>query len=245
MTHLSVNLNKIALIRNSREGKVPDVLHFAHQAIEFGAMGITVHPRPDGRHIRTHDVHRLAKNIPVEFNIEGYPTPEFIQLVHEITPAQVTLVPDDPNQLTSDHGWDLKKEGKRLIPIIARFRDAGIRVSLFMDPEPEDMIRAANVDADRVELYTEEYATTFDTPRGDEVLQSYVESAKRAALEGLGVNAGHDLDQRNLKHFCTHVPNLLEVSIGHALISEALTDGWETTIRNYVAILNHTKNQTQ
>lgn len=238
MTSLSVNLNKIAWLRNSRDGGTPDVLTFAHRAIDFGAKGITVHPRPDGRHIRKPDVYGLAEAISVEFNIEGNPTPEFINLVHEVKPAQVTLVPDDPNQLTSDHGWNLSVEGERLKPIIMRFREAGIRVSLFMDPVPEDISLASDVGADRVELYTEGYASDYGTAKGEATLQTYINSAKCAAEAELGVNAGHDLNQENLAEFCRRVPGVLEVSIGHALVSEALEEGWETTVRNYVAILD-------
>lgn len=239
MTHLSVNLNKIALIRNSREGHAPNVVEFALTAIAFGAQGITVHPRPDGRHIRRDDVFALAKAIDVEFNIEGNPTPEFNALVHEVKPAQVTLVPDDPAQLTSDHGWDLKKEAESLKPIIAAYRDAGIRVSLFMDPIPKQIVAARDCGADRVELYTEAYAAAYGSDDGGATLSAYVESAQAALDAGLGVNAGHDLNQANLDVFCREVPNVLEVSIGHALISEALVDGWETTIRNYVSILQN------
>ncbi len=237
MTRLSVNLNKIALIRNSRGCATPDVLWFAHRAIACGAMGITVHPRPDARHIRSDDVHTLSTAMDVEFNIEGNPTPEFIQLVLEAKPAQVTLVPDDPNQLTSDHGWDLAKDGAWLEPIIATFKTQGIRVSLFMDPVPESMALAAEVGADRVELYTELYAQAWGTDQQETVLQDFVDSAMAAEVAGLGVNAGHDLNQENLGEFARRVPNLLEVSIGHALISEALVDGWEPTVRSYVSIL--------
>lgn len=237
MTQLSVNLNKIAWIRNSREGTTPDVVSFAHRAIEYGAMGITVHPRPDGRHIRTQDVYDLSKAIDVEFNIEGNPTPEFIDLVNDVCPAQVTLVPDDPDQLTSDHGWDLSTTSEFLEPIIADFKSRGIRVSLFMNPEPETIALAAAVGADRVELYTESYAQAWGTDRHESVLQTFIDSGVQAELAGLGLNAGHDLNQENLGEFSARVPNLLEVSIGHALISEALVDGWESTVRSYVSIL--------
>lgn len=237
MTHLSVNLNKIALLRNSRDGYSPDVVAFAHQSIAYGAMGITVHPRPDARHIRRTDVYALSKAIDVEFNIEGNPTPEFNELVLEVRPAQVTLVPDDPNQLTSDHGWNLHKDSDLLRPIIARYREAGIRVSLFMDPVADDIHLASDVGADRIELYTEGYARAYGTPDQESILETYVASAQKAAESGLGVNAGHDLNQANLGEFCRRVPGVLEVSIGHALVSEALVQGWETTVRNYVSIL--------
>jgi pyridoxine 5-phosphate synthase len=238
MTQLSVNLNKIALLRNSREGSEPNVVSFAQRSIELGAMGITVHPRPDGRHIRHKDVFALSKAISVELNIEGNPTREFVELVHEVKPAQVTLVPDDPSQLTSDHGWDVVKDGDFLCPIISDFRLADIRVSLFMDPVPDDISRAAEVGADRVELYTEAYARTYGTGEQEGVLQGYIDSGVRAGEVSLGLNAGHDLSQKNLGEFCRRVPNVLEVSIGHALVSEALVQGWEATIRNYVSILN-------
>lgn len=237
MTALSVNLNKIALLRNSRGGQQPGVLDFALQAIRFGAQGITVHPRPDGRHIRRHDVYDLKDAIDVELNVEGFPAPEFNEMVMDIRPAQVTLVPDDPGQLTSDHGWDVSSHTEYLKPIVAAFRDAGMRVSLFMDPDAGRIAEAAEVGADRVELYTESYAKAFGTDAQDAVLQSFIDSATAASDAGLALNAGHDLNQQNLGLFCSSVSDVLEVSIGHALISEALVDGWETTIRNYLSIL--------
>jgi pyridoxine 5-phosphate synthase len=240
MTQLSVNVNKIALLRNSRGGDVPGVLDFALRAIEFGAEGITVHPRPDGRHIREHDVQALREAIQVELNIEGNPTPDFIALVQNATPAQVTLVPDDPAQLTSDHGWNLEKDAEGLKPIIADFKNSGIRVSLFMDPIPENMAAAAQVGADRVELYTEAYGKDFGTAKGSATLQTYIDTAVAATESGLAINAGHDLNQANLGEFCRRVPEVLEVSIGHALVAEALIGGWENTIRSYVRILKET-----
>ncbi len=237
MTLLSVNLNKIALVRNSRGSTQPDPLEFAQNAIAYGAQGITVHPRPDARHVRSDDVHRLSANIDVEFNIEGNPSEAFNALVNQVKPAQVTLVPDAPTQLTSDHGWDLSADGDSLKPIIDEFKSNGIRVSLFMDPVPETMVLAKDIGADRIELYTEAYAQAWGTDKQESVLQSFIDSAEQAHGCGLGINAGHDLNQENLGMFASRVPNVLEVSIGHALISEALIDGWETTIRNYVSIL--------
>jgi len=217
MTRLSINLNKIAWLRNSRGIDTPSVLDFARKSIDYGAHGITVHPRPDGRHIRTRDVHALAESLSVEFNIEGNPTAAFIELVNEVKPSQVTLVPDDPDQLTSDHGWDLAQDGERLKPIIETFKSHDIRVSLFMDPVPELVSEAAGLGADRVELYTESYARAWGTEAQADVLQSFVDTAVQAGEAGLGINAGHDLNQENLGEFCSRVPNLLEVSIGHAL----------------------------
>lgn len=239
MTLLSVNLNKIALIRNSRGSHTPDPLSFALKAIEFGAQGITVHPRPDSRHIRTDDVYALAKGVDVEFNIEGNPTSAFCELVNTVKPAQVTLVPDDPAQLTSDHGWDLNTKTTYLEPIIAEFKANGIRVSLFMDPIPSMMPIAAQIGADRIELYTEAYAQAWGTVNQENVLQSFIDTAQEATGSGLGINAGHDLNQENLVEFVRRIPNLLEVSIGHALVSEALVDGWESTIISYVSILEN------
>ena len=237
MTQLSVNLNKIALIRNSRGGAQPNVVEFALRAIEFGAHGITVHPRPDGRHIRRDDVFALKDAINVELNIEGYPSEDFNALVREVKPAQVTLVPDDPAQLTSDHGWDLEQHGEALKPIIDAYCTAGIRVSLFMDPVAEKIAAVKNHGADRIELYTEAYAKAYRTKDEAAVLQTYVDAAQAALDEGLGVNAGHDLNQANLGLFCSDVPNVSEVSIGHALVSEALVEGWKKTIQNYISIL--------
>ena len=237
MTILSVNLNKIALLRNSRGGTKPDVVHFAQESIRFGAQGITVHPRPDARHIRRDDVYALSETLNVEFNIEGYPAEAFNEMVLEVKPTQVTLVPDDPGQLTSDHGWDVRAHADFLTQIIDTFREAGIRISLFMDPDPARVSEAAEVGADRIELYTESYAQAFGTEQQQLVLQSFVDTAEAAAAAGLKINAGHDLNQENLGLFVSSVPNVLEVSIGHALVGEALVDGWETTIRNYVSIL--------
>lgn len=235
-TQLSVNVNKIALLRNSRGGSVPDVLHAALTAIAAGAHGITVHPRPDARHITYEDVHSLKAALRVELNIEGNPTPDFLDMVCDVKPAQCTLVPDEPGQLTSDHGFDLRKSGAALVSIVKRLHDHGIRVSLFMDPTPGDMALAKQTGADRIELYTEGYASAF--ARGDytAVLDQYVASAAAARAAGLGINAGHDLNQKNLGAFLNAIPDVAEVSIGHALISEAIYDGLVPTVKAYAAI---------
>jgi pyridoxine 5-phosphate synthase len=236
VTQLSVNVNKIALLRNSRGGGVPDVLHAAQTAIAAGAHGITVHPRPDARHITYADVCTLKAAIKVELNIEGNPTLDFLDMVCDVKPAQCTLVPDEPGQLTSDHGYDLRKSGTTLLPIVKRLRDHKIRVSLFMDPLPGEMALAKQTGADRIELYTEGYAAAF--ARGDykAALQRYVDSAAAARAAGLGINAGHDLNQKNLGAFLDAIPDVAEVSIGHALISEAIYDGLVPTVKAYAAI---------
>ena len=241
LTKLSVNLNKVALLRNARTIGIPSVLRAAEICIEAGAHGITVHPRPDERHIRRQDVFELAdvlKSTPeVEFNIEGNPFPEFMELVLKVAPTQCTLVPDSPEAFTSDHGWDLKAEGERLRPIISRLKDAGIRTSLFMETEPEQIGLARNVGADRVELYTEPYAAAF--ARGvevEETLENFRHAAEKAQSVWLGVNAGHDLNLHNLGLFCS-IPNVMEVSIGHALISDALEMGLSNAVRAYLKVL--------
>jgi len=238
MTRLSVNLNKVALLRNSRNVGIPSVVRAATIALAAGAHGITVHPRPDGRHIRPHDVYdlaRLLKGHPeAEFNIEGNPYHSVLDLVREVRPQQCTLVPDDPGAFTSDHGWNLKREGGRLKPIIAELKALGIRVSLFMDPVAAAMPAARNVGADRVELYTEPYARAFGTAEEKQVLARYVLAARAAQQVGLGVNAGHDLNQDNLPLFLAMVPGVLEVSIGHALIADALEAGLAQTVRDYL-----------
>jgi pyridoxine 5-phosphate synthase len=238
MTRLSVNLNKIALLRNQRDVGLPDVLRAARTCMAAGAQGITVHPRPDERHIRDQDVYDLAKIVTVEFNIEGNPIPKFMDLVREIRPTQCTLVPDDPDQTTSDHGWDLEKDGARLVPIVRDLKDAGIRVSLFLDPDLRQIELAQQTGADRIELYTEPYARAFAQGRYEEVLSQYAECAKAAQSMGLGINAGHDLNLENLGVFLAEVPGVLEVSIGHALIAEALWLGLEETVKRYLEILN-------
>ena len=237
MTHLSVNVNKVALLRNSRGADLPSVTKAAQTAVQNGANGITVHPRPDARHIRYQDVHDLKAMLDVELNVEGNPTPEFLDLVCDAAPAQCTLVPDEPGQLTSDHGWDLEKDGAGLVPVIKRLKEGGIRVSLFMDPVPGNIALARQTGADRVELYTESYAKAFAAGDGEKVLEQYIEAAATAEAAGLGVNAGHDLNQENLGLFIKAIPAVAEVSIGHALFCEALYDGLATTVRSYVEVL--------
>ncbi|MGE5526257.1 MAG: pyridoxine 5'-phosphate synthase [Rhodospirillaceae bacterium] len=241
MTHLSVNLNKIALLRNSRTLGIPSVTRAASIALEAGARGITVHPRPDGRHIRTHDVHDLIevlKRYPdAEFNIEGNPYHSVLDLVMSVRPHQFTLVPDDPSAFTSDHGWDLERDGARLAPIIAQLKHIGVRVSLFMDPEPAAMGRAAALGADRVELYTEPYAASYGGDNEAATLERYTAAADAARRAGLAINAGHDLNQQNLGKLVAAIPDIAEVSIGHALTAEALEDGLAITVKNYVRIL--------
>ncbi len=244
-TILSVNVNKIALLRNSRGGRVPDVLHAAHTAIAAGAHGITVHPRPDARHITYDDARNLKAAITVELNIEGNPTPDFLDMVCAVRPAQCTLVPDDPGQLTSDHGYDLRAKGAELAPIIRQLHEQSIRVSLFLDPVPGDMALAKETGADRIELYTEGYASAYAEGDFHPILQRYVESANAARAAGLGINAGHDLNQKNLGAFLDAIPDVAEVSIGHALISEAIYDGLVPTVKAYVAICNKNRVFTQ
>lgn len=232
-TKLSVNINKIATIRNSRGGNNPNVLQAAIDCQKFGADGITVHPRPDERHIRYNDVRDISPMITTEFNIEGNPMEDkFVDLVLEVKPHQVTLVPDDPGQITSNHGWDTIKQADYLRKIISVFKDAGIRVSIFIDPVEEMAAAAADTGTDRVELYTEDYAKQY-LQNKESAIKNYVAAAQKAADRGLGLNAGHDLDLNNLQYFSTHIPNLLEVSIGHALISDALYYGLENTIQLY------------
>lgn len=234
MTKLSVNINKIATLRNSRGGNNPDVIKSAIDIQNFGADGITIHPRPDERHIRYADVYALKKIITTEFNIEGNCREEkFIDLVLKNKPDQVTLVPDELGQLTSDHGWDTIKNRDYLIEIIDVFKKAGIRVSIFVDPVIEMVEGAKKTGADRIELYTEGYATKFQKGNKEEAIRSYTEAAKKAVELGLGINAGHDLDLHNLKYFSQNIPGLLEVSIGHALISDALYLGLENAVQIY------------
>jgi len=240
MTRLSVNINKVALLRNTRNNGIPSVIHAAEQSIAAGAHGITVHPRPDGRHIREMDVYELAvvlKRYPeIEFNIEGNPFPDFLKLVHIIRPHQCTLVPDDPAAFTSDHGWNLKADAKGLRPIIAEIKEYGARVSLFMDADSDQWSVAREIGADRVELYTEPYAEAFGRPDFDRVFEQYAAAAAAAQAAGLGVNAGHDLNLANLGAFC-RIPGILEVSIGHALIADALEMGISNAVRAYLRIL--------
>ena len=233
MTKLSVNINKFATLRNSRGGNNPDVLKAAADAQRFGADGVTVHPRPDERHIRYRDVRDIEKIITTEFNIEGNCREQkFIDLVLEVKPHQVTLVPDAEGQLTSDHGWDTLKHRDYLREVIGIFKSEGIRVSIFVDPVIEMVEGAAETGTDRIELYTEAYARTFATDRED-AIAPYIEAARMANELGLGINAGHDLDLHNLAYFRQHIPGLLEVSIGHALICDALYLGYENAIQLY------------
>ena len=233
MVRLSVNINKIATLRNSRGGNIPNVLQAAINAERFGAQGITVHPRPDERHIRYADVREIPAFIHVEFNVEGYPSHNFIELVKEVKPAQVTLVPDAHDAITSNAGWDTVKNEQFLREIVSEMRNAGIRTSIFVDPILTFVEHAKKSGADRIELYTEPYATKFQFNK-EEAIKAYIHSAKLAVELGLGINAGHDLNLDNLKYFATMVPGLLEVSIGHALIAEAIYLGLENTIQMYL-----------
>lgn len=233
MVRLSVNINKIATLRNARGGNVPDVIRAALDCERFGAQGITVHPRPDERHIRIQDVHDLKQVLTTEFNIEGNPTQSFIDLVIKIRPAQVTLVPDAPGQLTSDHGWDTRKNKERLREIIAEFHRHQIRTSIFIDADTDMIAHAAETGTDRIELYTESYARDYpENPQ--KAINAFVEAAITARKVGLGMNAGHDLSLENLRFFAQNIPGLLEVSIGHALISDALYYGLENSIQLYL-----------
>lgn len=232
MTKLSVNINKVATLRNARGGNNPDVCRFAQDCEMMGAEGITVHPRPDERHIRRPDVYALRPLLTTEFNIEGYPSLEFIELVLQVKPAQVTLVPDAPDQLTSNHGWDTTTYQDFLTEVVATFNEAGIRTSIFVDPDVKMIEYAAKTGADRVELYTEPYAAGYAANR-EEAVSPYVVAAKAAHKFGLGLNAGHDLSLENLAYFAQSVPYLDEVSIGHALICDALYFGLSETIRRY------------
>lgn len=239
MTRLSVNINKVALLRNSRGRNYPSVAWFATRCLELGAHGITLHPRPDQRHARNSDVHELraivARHPGAELNVEGNPTPEFLDLVIAANAHQCTLVPDLPGQLTSDHGWNVGSERARLGPILKRLRNAGIRSSLFIDHDSPDFTLARELGAERVELYTEPYAAGFDGPNSKPVLAAFARAAALAQAAGLGVNAGHDLNLRNLPAFLT-IPGILEVSIGHALVVECLENGLASTLASYLEI---------
>ena len=241
-TSLSVNLNKVALIRNTRHLGIPSVTRAATLCLEAGANGITVHPRPDERHIRAADVHDLAalmKNWPGrEFNIEGNPFQNLMDFVRQVRPHQCTFVPDSEGQFTSDHGWNLAHDAERLRPLIAEAQSLGVRVSLFMDADPQAMAGAKAVGADRVELYTEPFAAAWGKPAQDAQLQRFSQAAQAALDVGLGVNAGHDLNQDNLRAFASEVPGLQEVSIGHALIADALELGYSSTVQAYLRCLN-------
>lgn len=239
MTLLSVNVNKIALLRNSRGRDYPSVTGFVETCLGLGVRGITVHPRPDERHVRRRDVVEIAELLTsrpgVEFNIEGYPSAEFLDLVLAVRPAQCTLVPDAPGQLTSDHGWDVDSNRPLLQQVTSRLRDNGIRSSLFMDPVVAEVDRVCALPVDRIELYTEEYAQGYGTFRQAQVLEKYRLAAAHARELGLGVNAGHDLNLDNLAEFLK-IPGIIEVSIGHALVVESLHLGIETVIQRYLAI---------
>lgn len=241
MTVLSVNLNKLALLRNSRGRNYPDLLEYATHFIKLGAGGITIHPRPDERHIKYVDAHKLsallAPHDGVELNIEGYPSDSFMQLVADTRPAQCTLVPDAPEQLTSDHGWDFHQDGAFVKDVLTELRQLGIRSSVFLDPDPEQARLAAAAGADRIELYTEAYAEAFGTAIQDQVLARFRETSATAQAEGLGVNAGHDLDLHNLSTFL-NIPDILEVSIGHALTIESIDHGMAAVVKKYLAICN-------
>lgn len=233
MTKLSVNINKIATLRNARGGDVPSVTGVALDLERFGAQGITIHPRPDERHITRKDVYDLKPLVKTEFNIEGNPHRPFIDMVLEVKPEQVTLVPDADDAITSNAGWDCEKNMDFLKSVISEFKNAGIRTSIFLDPNPEMVKFAAETGADRIELYTEAYAKHY-TDNKEQAIKSYYETAVVASEFGLGINAGHDLSLENLKYFSDNIPNLLEVSIGHALISEALYLGLENTVQAYL-----------
>lgn len=231
-TNLSVNINKVATLRNARGENVPDVQKVAADCEAFGADGITVHPRPDERHIRRDDVFKLRPIVKTEFNIEGYPSPEFMELVLQVRPEQVTLVPDAPSQITSNTGWDVAEHIDFLTEVVDRLNEAGIRSSIFVNPTVENIKNAAKTGADRVELYTKPYADNFAADPAA-AIAPFIEASKAAHSEGLGVNAGHDLNLQNLAYFYRNMPYLDEVSIGHALISDALYLGLKETIRQY------------
>lgn len=236
MSILSVNVNKVATLRNSRGKNLPDVVETSVKIIEFGGQGITVHPRPDGRHIRWPDVQDLKKQISVELNIEGYPSDHFLEKVLQTAPAQCTLVPDPPEVLTSNAGWRLNGNEAILKKAIDKLKTKNIRVSLFVDPnqiEMKELIAFRDMGADRVELYTESYADTYGTEEQDEVFAKFQKCAQLAHSMGLGVNAGHDLNLKNLKYFSDNIPELDEVSIGHAIVCDALDYGWQSTIQKY------------
>lgn len=233
MTKLSVNINKIATLRNARGGDVPSVTQIAVDAQRFGAQGITIHPRPDERHITRKDVYDLKPLVTTEYNIEGNPHRPFIDMVLDVKPEQVTLVPDADDAVTSNAGWDCEKHLGFLTDVIAEFREAGIRTSVFLDPNPDMVKFAAQTGTDRIELYTEAYATQYPKDK-EQAIKAYYNTAVEATNYNLGINAGHDLSLDNLKYFADTIPNLLEVSIGHALISEALYMGLENTIQAYL-----------
>lgn len=232
-TRLSVNINKVATIRNARGGNMPDLIQVAKDCERFGAQGITVHPRPDGRHIKYQDVYDLKKIVTTEFNIEGYPSDSFMELVTTVVPTQVTLVPDPPEALTSNAGWDTLANREFLTDIINRLHDKGIRTSIFVNADPKMVAGAKDTGTDRVELYTESYAANYLKDR-EAAIRDFVIAAQEAERQHIGLNAGHDLSLVNLKYFQEQIPGLLEVSIGHALICDALYLGLQETIRQYL-----------
>lgn len=236
MTRLSVNINKVATLRNARGENIPDVERFAIDCERFGAQGITVHPRPDERHITRRDVEILSKTVTTEFNIEGYPSQDFIDLVIKAAPTQATLVPDAPDALTSSAGWNVVENREFLREVVGRLRNAGIRVSIFVDADPDQIRAAASIGADRVELYTKPYADEFPSDP-DKAVTPFLKASEEARRLGIGLNAGHDLNLQNLKFFKQSLPLLDEVSIGHAIISDALYLGIQETIRSYLACL--------
>lgn len=233
MIRLSININKIATLRNARGGNIPDLIKAAKDIEMYGGQGITVHPRPDERHITYKDIELLRPIITTEFNIEGNPIPQFVDLVLKYKPDQVTLVPDDPNQLTSDHGWDTIKHKDFLVEVITKFKKAGIRTSIFVDPDIEMVKGAKETGTDRIELYTESYAAEYIIDK-EKAIKPFIEAAKLAKEIGLGLNAGHDLDLNNLKFFAKKIPWLDEVSIGHALIADALYYGLDNAVNMYL-----------
>ena len=237
MPRLSVNINKIATLRNARGGNVPNLIEVAKDCERFGAEGITVHPRPDERHVRKSDVYDLKKVVTTEFNIEGYPSKEFIDLVLEVSPEQVTLVPDEPGVLTSNQGWDTKKNESFLKELIGEFKSHGIRTSIFLEPSSEMVDYAAKTGVDRIELYTGPYAEEYNNNKS-EAIKPYTIAAEHASKLGIGINAGHDLSLQNLSYFSAAITDLAEVSIGHALIADAIYLGLENTIQLYLRALN-------
>ena len=237
MTKLSVNINKVATIRNARGGNIPNLVQVAKDCETFGAQGITVHPRPDERHIKYSDVGDLKPIVKTEFNIEGYPSTEFINLVLKTQPAQVTLVPDPPDALTSNAGWNTLKNKQFLKKVIKTFQEVNIRTSIFIDTDSENLKNAVDTGTNRIELYTEPYAENYFSNK-EKAIFPFIEAAKLANSLGLGINAGHDLNLDNLKYFAENIPSLLEVSIGNALISDALYLGLEKTIFSYLELLN-------
>lgn len=241
MTKLSVNINKIALLRNSRGRDYPNVLDFAKKYIDLGVHGITVHPRQDQRHITNKDAYELAEMLAdfpdVEYNIEGYPSPEFLKIIKETKPDQCTLVPDGVDQITSDHGWDMRIHQQRITNLAQEIGDYGVRSAVFLDPDSEQVELVAKTGVERIELYTEEFASSFGSKQRAKVFNKYLEAAALAQKLGLGVNAGHDLDSQNLGYFLT-IPNVLEVSIGHVLTIECLLEGMPSVVERYLKLCN-------